>query len=467
MAAASIGSPGLLFTDVKLSIIQPLHKTEHVEVIDPTFLDSKRQDGYFPIMVAFRLGDKADAVYPQHVKKVKDSLQEVLISFFSYAGRWIADPKDSSKRKLLCNDKGVPIIEAYVDDDLDSVMEVFAGFQPVPELQGYQFLGLDVTQFQQQMLPDGLPCIFLQITRFKCGGLVLALTFNHQLTDGLGFVKFLTAWFDIAQTNETTIEVDHNRAQIDKVLATPPPISDAASTNGVRSPKMRTWAMKAFEVSASTINSIKLEVPDIKEHGGGYVSTVDCIAAHMWRSLVGLPSSILGGKEVAVVNTVEGRARFYDTPLSSVCANVLSYMVPPKIPSNELRKMPLASIASKLRETFQTTRREEWLGLERLETFANNEFAAIQITSWLKFPLYEFDFGWGKPVLCSLNTFMSSSGRLGKVYVLPPYPNSSSSAATVQIWSTPEVLNAMEGNPLFLELFLGQHKRKQGISSKL
>ncbi|CAM6090984.1 unnamed protein product [Calypogeia fissa] len=38
-----------------------------------------------------------------------------------WAGRWVATPGGMG-RQLLCNDKGVPFIEAYADEDMDSVV---------------------------------------------------------------------------------------------------------------------------------------------------------------------------------------------------------------------------------------------------------------------------------------------------------------------------------------------------------
>ncbi|CAM6085533.1 unnamed protein product [Calypogeia fissa] len=456
---ASLSSPNLPFTNVKVSTIRPLQKRGHVDTIDATFLDLQNQDICFPLLFAFRLAVKSESLFSQQVERIKESLQQVLVSFFSYAGRWISDPVICSKRKLLCNDEGVPFIEAYLDRDLDSVVKLSAAFQPVPELQGFGFLGLDMTQFKQQMPPGGLPCMFVQITRFKCGGVAFAVTFNHTLTDGTGFVKFMQAWVASNNTNQVkTFEVDHDRAKIEAPsmktsFSGSTQKSNTSSLNGANNGAApgplqgRTWVMKSFEVSVSTIAAIKQEGKE--RQGGAYVSTVDCIAAHLWKSLARIPSSILGGKDVLVVSTVEGRTRFYDTPLSNVSANVLSH---------ELREMPLTSIASKLRDTLQRTRREEWLDLEKFESFTSNEFAAMQVISWLRFPVYTLDFGWGKPVLCSLNTFMYFNDRLGKVYLTPPLPSSPSSIATVQIFSSHGVIEALEQDPNFQAFFMApQH----------
>lgn len=202
----------LTFSDVRLTTVRPLHNTDHVNTIDPIFSDLSLADAYMPIFFTYRLADKSEAVYSEQVKRMKEAMQKALVTFFAFAGRWCAAPPGSNGRKLVCNDEGVPFIEAYVDEDMDSVVQASAAFQPVPELQGLKVVGMDDTKRKQEMRPDGLPPFFVQITRFACGGLVLAVTFNHATTDGKGYFSFLTAWSDLSRTVETSVKVDHNRA---------------------------------------------------------------------------------------------------------------------------------------------------------------------------------------------------------------------------------------------------------------
>ncbi|CAM6083503.1 unnamed protein product [Calypogeia fissa] len=468
-----IRSRVLPFTDVVLTTVQPLEKTSHVETIDPTVMDTFYSDCYVPVLFAYRLADNSDSAYSQVVTRIKHSLQKVLIPFFSFAGRWVSSR--IWKRKLLCNDEGVPFIEAYVDMELDSLVQISrttTSFQPVPELQGYGVLGMDITQSKQEMQEDGAPPIFVQITRFKCGGVVLAVTFNHMSTDGRGFFNFMKAWSDLSRTNDTKVAVDHNRAraeiaQIGALMSSKRAgLTDTASTEqgsglSVEPAKLGLWAMKSFEIASSTIKTLKEEAKQSQQGCSGYVSTEDCIVAHLWRSLGFLPSSLLGGKDLAVTRVVEGRSRFYDPPLTDLCGNVFTVLLPPKIPNDEVQTMPLASIASELNDALNGVRREEWLSLEMcgkvLQAFGSNQLAVMWTTSWLKFPMYEMDFGFGKPYFAfAVNSFYSGKG-LGKAYVFPPAPNSSSdSVATLHVWSTPEVLHALESNPDFLPFFLAE-----------
>ncbi|CAM6092175.1 unnamed protein product [Calypogeia fissa] len=442
--------------NVVITTVKPLQKTNHVETIDTTFLDLAPVDGLIPLFFAYRLEDKSDANYLQLLNRLKESLQKVLVLFFGFAGRWIATAKGSRDRQLLCNDEGVPFIEAFVDKDLDSIVHASAAFQPVSELQGYELLGLDSTQYTQQMLPEGLPCLFVQVTRFRCGGVVIATTFNHMLTDGKGFFNFMTAWSDLSRTDETNVKVDHNRALTEKSsfqeLISKHAGPSLAST-GSRRPL---WAMKAVEVSTSSIKSLKQEAIDNK-YGPGFVSTGDCILAYVWKSISRVPSAMLGGKQVVITMNVEGRRRYYDPPIPDLCGNVMAPMVAPKIPTDEVQHMSVASIASKIRDKLHNTRTEEWLSLERLEetleVYSSGRFAPMRTTSWFGFPVYDMDIGFGTPCFVSGLNYRCSLSALGTMYIGPPIPSSSDSIAVLYICSTPELLEALQRDLEFLLLF--------------
>jgi shikimate O-hydroxycinnamoyltransferase len=462
----------LSFTKMVFSTIKPIQKTHHVETIYPTSLDLNSADSFVPLFFAYRLVDNSESCYTHWVEQLKESLQKVLVPFFSFAGRWIDSPVGSSSRKLLCNDEGVPFVEAYLDRDLDSVVHASAEFQPIIELQGYDVLGLDQTQYRQEMQPGGLPCIFVQSTRFKCGGVVLAVTFNHMHTDGKGCLNFMKAWSDLSRTKDTTVRVEHNRSLAEsesvknflaKRKANETPEANGTA-NRARPTKLGLWAMKHFEVNASTIQSLKQEA---KAHNvvPGFVSTVDCIIAHLWKALARLSSSIFDGREISVAFAVEGRSRFFDPPLPNLCGNAVAALVAPRIPASQLQEMPVSSIASKLREKIYTTTKDDWLSMERLEealfVSTSSQITAVRATSWLSFPMYDIDFGFGKPFFAlGLNSRFKYRG-LGTIYIGPPIPSSISSGASVSICSTPELLAALQLDSELLQLFLPHRQRSE------
>ncbi|CAM6128976.1 unnamed protein product [Calypogeia fissa] len=452
-----MGSPPLepLFTNVVLSIVEPLEKMAHVESIDPTDFDMAMLDAYVPTMFTYRLAENSDAVYVQAVSRIKEGLRKVLVPFFPWAGRWVGTP-GGMQRQLLCNDKGVPFIEAYVDRNMDSVIGFSVDFQPVKELQGWKFLSMETTTLQQ-MQPDGLPGVFVQVTRFKCGGLVVAATFSHMLADGKSFLDFMTAWSDLSRTNKTGKILDHNRGAVQPSTPRPLPSSDIANCA-----KTAEGQMKVYEVNASVIESLKRQVKESAE--GAYVSTNDCIYALIWKSVASLPFSSNQGKKICMATAVEGRNRFYDPPVPNLLGNIIASMTPPKISNTELLNMPLSLIASKIREKTNATARESWLSPESQEEFMeimnSDRVISWAMSSWSAFPMYSINFGFGNPMFVTGMNSVTIRGHCGGVVMVsPPTPGVSSSAACLAITvKDAQQLEALERTPDFLPFFLPKER---------
>ncbi|CAM6126856.1 unnamed protein product [Calypogeia fissa] len=443
-----------MFTNVVLSTVEPLENMAHVQSIDPTDFDMAFLDFYIPALFAYRLAENSDAVYVQAVSRIKEGLRKVLVPFFPWAGRWVATP-GGMQRQLLCNDKGVPFIEAYVDRNMDSVIQFSVDFHPVKELQGWEFLSMKATTLQQ-MQPDGLPGVFVQVTRFNCGGLVVAVTFSHMLADAKSFFNFMTAWSDLSRTNKTGKILDHNRGAVQPSTPRPLPSSDIARA------KTAGTQMKVYEVNASVIESLKRQVKESAE--GAYVSTNDCIYAHIWKSVASLPFSKNQGKELGMATIVEGRNRFYDPPVPNLLGNVFTTMTAPKISNMELLNMPVSLIASKIREKTNATARESWLSPESQEEFmeilVSDRVIPWVMSSWSAFPMYSINFGFGNPMFVTgMNTVTLGGHFEGVVMVNPPTPGVSSSAACFAITvKDAQQLEALERQPDFLPFFLPKER---------
>ena len=79
--------------------------------------------------------------------------------------------------------------------------------------------------------------------------------------------------------------------------------------------------------------------------------------------------------------------------------------------SGDITRNPLGYVAGKIHKTLKTMTDEEYLrsAIDYLETQPNLTSLArgaytykcpnLVVNSWLRFPIYEADFGWGKPLL--------------------------------------------------------------------
>lgn len=97
---------------------------------------------------------------------------------------------------------------------------------------------------------------------------------------------------------------------------------------------------------------------------------MDCIFAHLWKTLASLP--VTRGKEMGMLSAVDGRTKFYDPPLPNLLGNVLVSIRVPNIPTADLLKMPVSFIASNIREKNDVEFQESMAFKVRTNCFISN-----------------------------------------------------------------------------------------------
>ncbi|KAI5424160.1 hypothetical protein KIW84_030394, partial [Lathyrus oleraceus] len=123
------------------------------------------------------------------VKVLRNALSQTLVHYYPFAGRI----KEGVGRKLMvdCTGEGVMFIEAEADVTLDQF-----GDSLHPPFPCFQELLYDVTG--SELIIDR-PIRLIQVTRLKCGGLILVINFNHTMSDGVGIKQFMDTWAEMAR----------------------------------------------------------------------------------------------------------------------------------------------------------------------------------------------------------------------------------------------------------------------------
>jgi hypothetical protein len=148
---------GLTPQNVVISTVKPARKSEHPATVEASVFDLITLDAYIPLVFFYKPDhDKGDKL----VEHLKESLSEVLVAYFPFAGRWVRT-FDAGIRRLQCTDEGVPFIEAFIDADMEFVVS-FDDFVAVEILGGFKLVGLDPTVFNQDV-QFPLPPLFIQV----------------------------------------------------------------------------------------------------------------------------------------------------------------------------------------------------------------------------------------------------------------------------------------------------------------
>ncbi|KAJ4780445.1 HXXXD-type acyl-transferase family protein [Rhynchospora pubera] len=129
---------------------------------------------------------------------IRDALAKALVYYYPIAGRL----REEAGRKLVveCNSEGVVFVEA----EADARVEDF-GEEPVLPIPGAEKLlygpgdyGHDVTN---------KPLLYIQVTRFKCGGFCFGLQICHVIADAPGVFQFLAAVAELARESRCSPSV--------------------------------------------------------------------------------------------------------------------------------------------------------------------------------------------------------------------------------------------------------------------
>ncbi|KAI4368266.1 hypothetical protein MLD38_016841 [Melastoma candidum] len=120
---------------------------------------------------------------------IREALAKALVYYYPLAGRL----RELPGRKLVvdCTGEGVLFIEA----DADITLEQF-GDALQPPFPSFEELLYDVPG--SAGIVDS-PLLLVQVTRLKCGGFILALRWNHAMSDAPGMIQFMKAVGEMAR----------------------------------------------------------------------------------------------------------------------------------------------------------------------------------------------------------------------------------------------------------------------------
>lgn len=144
----------------------------------------------------------AAATVDVDVDSLKHSLSQILVPYYPLAGRlrWIG----GGRLELDCCAAGVQLIEASSDGTLDD----YGDFAPTDAVRQLS------PKVDYKTPIEELPVMLVQVTRFRCGGVVVGFCNSHTLVDGVAAITFINSWASIARgekTVESIVQPFHDR----------------------------------------------------------------------------------------------------------------------------------------------------------------------------------------------------------------------------------------------------------------
>lgn len=348
------------------------------------------------------------------IERMCNSLSKILVHYYPVAGRLCLE--ENGRLEVECNAKGVTLVEAETTKTLSDYGD-FSPSESIRELAPT----IDYSQ------PIGeRPLLVVQLTRFLDDqGLAIGMVFSHPLGDGSAWFPFINNWakmvrgetlepYEMPFLDRSILKFTHQTSLpcFDHPELKPLPLILGKSDNIDGQQKKRIAAL--LKLTSEQVEILKKKANDESKKQGSIsrpYSRYEAIAAHIWRC-ASKARQLVEHQPTLVRFHVNFRNRLVPPLPPNYFGNALAITVTPTCHVGEIISNPLGYVAHKIREAVELPTNDhirsqinviaadgQLVQGERLIVpYPEIGNPNIHLTSWINMPIYDADFGWGKPV---------------------------------------------------------------------
>lgn len=353
------------------------------------------------------------------VKVIRNALSEALTYYYPLAGR-IKKTPDGRKLQVECTGEGALFVEAATDMTL-SELGILEGLK-------HSFAPL-LHQFAEV---EEVPALIFQVTRFNCGGLVVGVSFSHNLCDGRGAAQFLNGVAELARGEEKlSIEAVWQR---EVLKPQQPPIvhfqHDEFFESGflvnpnsaiqLGTVKAEDLVISSFFLSADALQRIKQPITEeLEEH----CTTFEVLSALAWRART-IALGISLNRAVRLIFAVDVRRAlkpplaegYYGNALYLGCARSATAQ---EVVNGSLSRAVKMIKMAKLSVNDECVRSSiSFLEMKRpFQKITDVQICPedTYLSDWRWLGFHQVDFGWGNPSI-----FWPGKFSFCPILILPP-----------------------------------------------
>lgn len=360
-----------------------------------TAFDRASTDGYIPAVFAW------NAPAPDNAALV-DGLLAAVARYPHLAGRFGVD--DSGRKCFHLNDAGVLVVEAQADADLADA------------------LAHDVAAHINDLYPKAdmeradEPLFQAQLTRYRCGGLVIGTACQHLVADGQAMSFFYTAWATAVRTASATLPspfTDHTAIAVPRDPPAPKFDHRNIEFRGEHSPSHSYGVLPGDRIKNLVVHFPEEFIAGLKARVasvGGRCSTFQCLLAHAWKKVTAA-RDLLPEEPTQIRVAVNCRGRAQPPVPMEYFGNMVLWAFP-RMQAREVLSSSYAAVAGAIRDAVARVDAEyiqsfvdfgevaERAGEELASTAARPGTAFcpdLEVDSWLGFRFHDLDFGHGPP----------------------------------------------------------------------
>ncbi|KAM3701843.1 hypothetical protein ACB098_05G205100 [Castanea mollissima] len=340
------------------------------------------------------------------VEVLKKALAKALVPYYALAGEIV--PNSVGEPEILCNNRGVDFIEGFADIELQNLnlyrADETIGCKLVPKKK------------------NGM--LAVQATGFKCGGLMVTCTFGHKIMDGYSASMFLISWAEIAQSKPLSSLPTFCRSLLNPRI---PGSFDSSlenlcipitsfHPNPIKEPNLggNNFVSRTYIVKANIINQIQ----SLASTNECKRTKVECFSALLWKIIAKSGTADKNISKLGIL--VDGRTRIgrgdeeKTKILASYFGNLWSIPYGSKTVDDLIDK-PLSWVANEVHGIEESgMMSEHFLGLldwaaahrsapslPKIYACGSREGPALVVSSLLRLPFSNVQFGWGRPTCVS------------------------------------------------------------------
>uniref|UniRef100_A0ACD5WRD3 Uncharacterized protein n=1 Tax=Avena sativa TaxID=4498 RepID=A0ACD5WRD3_AVESA len=381
------------------TMLKPVYSAAHPlagEKVPLTVFDRAALDIFVPIVFAY------SAPAPSN-EALKEGLVRAVAPYPRLAGRLAVDGQ--GRRFIHLNNEGVLLIEATVPSDLADVL--------VDGGMATDVRGLYPTIPEENF---GVALLQIKLNRYKCGGLVIGLSYHHQTADGISMSNFITTWENAVREGKNFIAPTPflDRATTAMPRRMPAPVFDHRSIEFKNEEGVGCTGEGHELVSEVRIKDLRVHftaefVAKLKARVGGRCSTFQCLLAHVWKKITAVRD--LNPEDFTQVRVaVDCRGRANPPVPMDFFGNMVLWAFP-RLQVRDVLSWSYGSVVGAIRDAVARVDEEYVQSFVDFGTLADangEELAATaaagtalcpdaEVDSWMGLRCHLLDFGTGPP----------------------------------------------------------------------
>ncbi|XP_074275135.1 stemmadenine O-acetyltransferase-like [Silene latifolia] len=406
-------------------LMKPSHPTpSHLRYLKPSLFDQVNIPILMPLIFFF--SNKQTPTPSTILTRLKNSLSATLSIFYPLAGRVQFDSSH-----ITCNDEGVPYLQAHLPYTSLSQVVHNADVSLLDKL----LPSSDDTQGYTKLV------LVIQVNTFACGGIAIGIKINHVVSDGFSFAMFVKTWAEMASGGA---EPPYLRPRFEIWREFPPHgpiVSGELDPDLLGSKPVTKW----FMFSKPMCDALKARL--YLDGKNNQPSVTMAISAFIYSRIKLLRTSGVNNIPNEVYHAVNIRPKVIIPPGCDYYFGnmVVNAIVNPNDNHLEATRESIKEIIGKSRliDNMRNGKEDLRFMMDHFERESRGEITSLGFSSFRGLPVYEADFGWGKPV------WVTSATLVFKDMVLIIAGDPSRQDTYVYVNLSPDEMSRLEADPEF------------------